>query len=80
MHLQLNEWAYDKYFANSIINEETGKYLEYRDLVKMEKYHDTWTNSFENELGRITQGISDVPGTNSIFFIPKSDISKDRRK
>ena len=35
MHLQLDEWTYDKYFANAIIDEETGKSLEYRDLVKM---------------------------------------------
>ena len=46
MHLQLDKWAYDKYFANAIIDEETGKYLEYQDLVKLEKYQDTWTTSF----------------------------------
>ena len=45
MHLQLNEWAYDEYFANAIIDEETGKSLEYQDLVKMKKYQDTWTTS-----------------------------------
>ena len=45
MHLQLNKWAYDKYFANAIIDEETEKYLEYQDLVRMEKYQDTWTTS-----------------------------------
>ena len=36
MHLQRDEWAYYKYFANAIIDEDTGKYLEYRELVKME--------------------------------------------
>ena len=36
MHIQLDEWACDKYFANAIIDEDTGKYLEYRELVKME--------------------------------------------
>ena len=30
-----DEWVYDKYFANAIIDEETGKLLEYRDLLKM---------------------------------------------
>ena len=24
MHLQLDEWAYDEYFSNAIIDEETG--------------------------------------------------------
>ena len=78
MHLQLDEWAYDEYFANAIIDEETGKLLEYQDLVKLEKYRDTWTTSLANELVRLAQGICDVPGTNTIFFIPKSDIPKDR--
>ena len=54
MHLQLYEWCYDKYFANAIIDEETGKSLEYQYLVQMEKYQDTWTTSFANELGRLT--------------------------
>ena len=80
MHLQLDEWAYDKYFSNVIIDEDTGKSLEYRDLVNMEKCHNTWTTSFANELGRLAQGIREVPGTNIVFFIPKSDIPKDRRK
>ena len=53
MHLQLDEWAYDKYFENEIIDEETGKFLEYRDLVKMEKYQDTWNTSIANEVGRL---------------------------
>ena len=35
MHLQLDEWAYDEYFVNAIIDEETGKSLEYRDLMKL---------------------------------------------
>ena len=80
MHLQLYEWAYEKYFANEIIDEETGKLLEYRDLVKLEKYRDTWNTSLANELWRLVQGIRDVPGTNTILFIPKSDIPKDRWK
>ena len=48
MHLQLDEWAYDEYFANAIIDEETGKLLEYQDLLKLENYRYTWTNSLEN--------------------------------
>ena len=53
MHLQLDGWAYDEYFDNAIIDEETGKSLEYRDLVKMEKYQDTWNTSIANEVGRL---------------------------
>jgi hypothetical protein len=39
--------------ANAVFDEETGKSLEYRQLVKMEKYRETWTRSFTNELGRL---------------------------
>ena len=80
MHLQLDGWVYEKYFANAIVDEDTEKSLEYRDLVNMEKYHDTWNSSFANEIGRLAQGIHEVPQTNTILFIPKSDITKDRRK
>ena len=33
--LQMNEWAYDaSEFAGAVIDEETGKQMEYRDLIK----------------------------------------------
>ena len=37
-------------------------------------------HSYANELGRLAQGIRDIPGTNTLRFIPKSDIPKDRWK
>ena len=80
MNVQLNEWAYQEFFAGTVIYEDTGKALEYRDLIKKEKYLDTWSTSLANELGRLAQGISDVKGTNTIFFIPKSEIPKDSDK
>ena len=36
--------------------------------------------SLANKLGRLAQGIRDVPGTNTIFFIPKYEIPPERRK
>jgi hypothetical protein len=36
--------------------------------------------NYANELGRLTQGICNIPGTNRTFFIHKSDIPIDRRK
>ena len=80
IHIQLYEWAYGKYFSNAIIDEDDVKSLEYRKQVKMEKYHDTWNTSFTNDLGRLAQVIREVPGTKTIFYIPKSDIPKNRRK
>ena len=40
--LQTDEWAYEDLFAGAVINEVTGETLEYRDLIKNEKY---WDNS-----------------------------------
>ena len=34
LNLQLDEWAYKTYFVGAILEEETGRQLEYRDLVK----------------------------------------------
>ena len=38
-------------FAGAIIDDETGKSLEFQHLLKMDKYRDIWMKSFANELG-----------------------------
>ena len=35
-------------------------------LMKNDKYRDTWSTSLANEIGRLAQGIRDIPGTNTI--------------
>ena len=78
--LQMNEWAYDaSEFAGAVIDEETGKQMEYRDLIKKPELFSLWTRSLANELGRLTQGIRDIVGTNTMFFIPKSEIPQNRQ-
>ena len=54
--------------------------MEYRDLIKLDKYRDTWFTSLANEIGRLAQGIRDIEGTNTIHFIPREQIPKDRLK
>ena len=76
----MDEWAYKYYFAGAIIDQETGKKLEYRDLVKRPEKREQWLRSLANELGRLAQGIRDIKGTNTIYFIPKADIPPERRK
>ena len=82
LSLQLNEWAYEgaSGFAGSVIDKATGKQMEYRDLVKTPELYVLWTRSLANELGRLTQGIRDIIGINTMFFIPKSEIPLNRRK
>ena len=50
-NLQLNEWEYQKFFAGAVIDDDSGQALEYRDLIKKDKYRDTWSTSLANGLG-----------------------------
>ena len=77
LDLQMKEWAFEENFAGVVIDEDTGKALEYRHLIKHPKHKDVWETSLSNEFGRLAQGIRDIPGTDTIFFISKSEIPKD---
>ena len=61
-------------FACAILDEETGKSLEFRQLIKLDKYRAIWMKSFANELGRLAQGIRNIPGTDTIDFISFADV------
>ena len=78
--LQMDEWAYHEHFAGAIIDETTGESMEYRDLIKNPKLRAIWEHSLANEIGRLCNGIRDIVGTNTMEFIPKSEIPRDRRK
>ena len=80
LHLQLSEQAYAQHIVGAVIDNYTGEQLEYQDLVKKEKCRDTWIKSLANELGRLAQGVCGIKGTDTIFFILKSAIPKDRLK
>ena len=66
----------NEFFANAILDEETGRSLEFRQLIKLDKYRAIWMHAFANELGRLAQGIRDIVGTDTIDFIPFSDVPK----
>ena len=68
------------FLVHTVLDEESGKILEYRQLVKHSKCNAVWEKSYANELGRLTQGIRDIPGTNTMFFIHKHEIPPDRHK
>ena len=80
VHLQLSKWVYAQHITGAVIDHDTGGKIEYQDLVKKEKCRDTWINPLSNELGRLAQGIRDIKGTDTILFILKSAIPKDRLK
>ena len=47
--------------------------LEYHHLKTHPKFQDIWKKSYENEIGRLAQGMPGrVTGTNTMFFIGKT--------
>jgi hypothetical protein len=55
--------------------------MEYRHLVSNPKYHNTWKNAYDKELGWLTQGLPGiVQGTNTIVFIHRADVPPDQWK
>ena len=69
------------HYAAPITHSETGKSMEYRDLITDASTCATWLCSAANEFGRLAQGLSDnrVEPTNTIFFIPRSKVPKHKR-
>jgi hypothetical protein len=65
--------------ANSVVHPITGKEMEYMALVKYPRLQPLWTRGFGNEWGRLFQGIRDIPGTDTCFFIKLINIPKDRK-
>ncbi len=60
------------HFICAIIDNNTGDVLKYQHLMKMDKHKQVWAHGFANEIGRLFQGIRNVPSTDTCFFIPKS--------
>jgi hypothetical protein len=65
-----------KYRACAAIDEETGKSMEYRDLLKDPKHRETWSRAAANEFGRLFNGVGkNADGTGEVQVKP-SAISK----
>ena len=69
-------------YANAVLDGETGELLQYRHLIKSPKYKKDWFISAGNEVGRLAQGMPsrDIKGTDTLFFIQKSEVPSDRWK
>jgi hypothetical protein len=66
--------------ANTVVDPITGQVQEYRHLLQGPDAP-TWTKSFANELGRLSQGAGTrMPsGTDTIWFIRKHQVPSDRK-
>ena len=70
------------YEAMAVMDAEMGKLLNYKQLMRNPKYKKKWGISSENEYGRLANevgGRTKNP-TNTIKFIRKDEVPKDRRK
>jgi hypothetical protein len=65
-----NHWT-NLLMMNVVIHPATGKEMQYTDLMK---------EGLGNELGRLFQGIRDIQGTHTFFFVYLTAIFKDRKK
>jgi hypothetical protein len=66
-------------FASAVIDPDSRKSMEYRELITNPKTRVHWNHSSANEFGRLTQGVGDrIKGTNTIQFIRKTEVPADK--
>jgi hypothetical protein len=68
-----------QHHANAVIHPVTRKEMEYSALMKDPRLQPLWTRGFGNKCGRLFQGIRDIPGTDTCFFIGLKNIPNDRK-
>ena len=78
---QLASRKFPIHMLNAVLNEETGKMMEYRHLLADPKYKTIYSKAFGKEVGRLAQGIPGVvQGTDTITFICKEEIPDEEWK
>ena len=62
------------------IMDVNGNLLEYRHIMKIVEYQNSWGKAYGNDSGRLAQVIGDnIKGTDTIFFTTKNKyLSKDQ--
>ena len=70
------------HMAMAVMDKDTGKMLNYRQLLRHPKYKKEWSTSSANEFGRLAQGVGGriKKPTDTIRFIWEKDIPKARKK
>ena len=67
--------------ALAVMDQATGKLLNYRALQRNPKYKKDWNTSAANEFGRLANGVGGrVKGTKTIKFIRKRDVPTKQLK
>ena len=68
--------------AMAVMDADTGKLLNYRQLMRNTKYREAWSLSSANEFGRLANGIGGriKNPTNTIEFIFQHEVPTERMK
>jgi hypothetical protein len=66
----------------AVMDADTGKLLNYRQLMRSRKYREAWSLSPANKFGRLANGIGGriKNPTNTIEFISQHDVPKEQMK
>jgi hypothetical protein len=77
----LNRVEQDIERALAVMDHNSGKMMNYRQLRKHPKHNKAWTTSSANEFGRLASGVGGrVKGTKTIRFIHQDDVPQKQRK
>jgi hypothetical protein len=71
-------WSH-QHQANAVVHPITGKEMEFMALMKDPLLQPLWKRGLGNEVGPLFQGIRDIPGADTCFFIKLINIPKDRQ-
>jgi len=78
-HLTTNSQRILQERVQLIHDKETGKYINFRQLLKDPKHAKLWAHSAANEFGRLVQGVGTrIKGTNTIHFIQNNQVPNER--
>jgi hypothetical protein len=73
-----HHWS-QQHQSNAVVRPVIGKKMKYMALMKDPRLQPLWKKGFENECGQLFQGIRDIPGTDTCFFIKLTNIPNDRK-
>jgi hypothetical protein len=79
-NMEISLWTHhwsQQHNATAVVHPFTGKEMEYTALMKDPNLQPLWKRGFGNEAGRLFQGIRDIPGTDTRFFVELTNIPKD---
>ena len=80
LHQHTKEPTLTKHLAYAVYDEAAGKSLEYRELMKHPDpvIRKQWNHAGANEFGRLLQGIRDIEGTDTMFFVNRKDVPEHK--